>query len=137
MSRFVRNGGIALFVMLFGACSDSTAPLLSLAQARALWASHNLSTYSYTGTQVCSCGAPSGLVRVDVVNDVVTKVTDLATGAEVGLVGFINIDQLLNLADTFQPLPVEFDRQFGFPKRVERCCVADDSGAVYTVTGVS
>ena len=137
MSRFVRNGGLALFVLLFGACSDATGPLLSLAKAREVWESHNLVTYSYTGTHVCFCGAPSGPVRVDVVNDVVTVVTDLTTDEEVSPVGFLTIDQLLNLAETLQPRPVEFDRQFGFPKRVERCCATDDSGAVYTVAGMT
>jgi hypothetical protein len=136
MSRFVRNGGLALFVLLFGACSDATAPL-TLAQARELWESHNLATYSYTGTQACFCGAPSGPVRVDVVNHVVSQVTDLTTGGQVSSVGFLTIDQLLDLAETLQPVPVQFDHQFGFPKRVERCCAVDDSGAVYTVTSVS
>lgn len=136
MSRFVRNGGLALFVLVFAACRDATGPQ-SVSQARELWESHNLTTYSYTGSQTCFCTAPSGPVRVDVVNGRVSLVTDLTTHEQVTTLGFLTVDELLSLAESLQPRVVEFDKHFGFPKRVERCCVADDSGAVYTVSGVS
>jgi hypothetical protein len=136
MPRFVRNGSFALSLLLFAACRDSTAPgPQTVEEARALWVSHHLTTYSYVGSQTSFVG-PSGPVRVDVSDGIVTGVTNLTTQAQISTTGWLTIDQLLNLAETLQPQPVEFDRQYGYPKRVERCCIADDSGAVYTVSSV-
>ena len=136
MTRFLRSYSVALSLLLFAACRDSTAPgPQTVEEARALWASHNLTTYSYVGSQTSFVG-PSGPVRVDVSDGIVTGVTNLTTQAQISTTGWLTIDQLLNLAETLQPQPVEFDRQYGYPKRVERCCIADDSGAVYTVSSV-
>jgi hypothetical protein len=136
MTRSVRNGSLALTLLVFAACRDSTAPgPQTVEEARALWASHHISTYSYVGSQTSFVG-PSGPVRVDVSDGIVTGVTNLTTQAQISTTGWLTIDQLLNLAETLQPQPVEFDRQYGYPKRVERCCIADDSGAVYTVSSV-
>jgi hypothetical protein len=136
MTRSVRNGSLALTLLVFAACGDSTGPgPQTVEEARALWASHNLTTYSYVGSQTSFVG-PSGPVRVDVSDGIVTGVTNLTTQAQISTTGWLTIDQLLNLAETLQPQPVEFDRQYGYPKRVERCCIADDSGAVYTVSSV-
>jgi hypothetical protein len=137
MTRFVRNGSLALSLLVFAGCGNSTGPgPQTVEEARALWASHNLTTYSYFGSQASFFG-PSGPVRVDVSNGLVIGVTNLTTQAEIATTSWLTIDQLLNLAETLQPRPVEFDRLYGFPKRVERCCMADDSGAVYAVSGVS
>jgi hypothetical protein len=76
------------------------------------------------------------LVRVDVADGHVSAVTDWTTHAQIATTGWLTVEQLLDLAETIQPSPVEFDSSFGFPKRVERCCVADDSGSVYTVESV-
>ena len=96
----------------------------------------HMTTYSYVGSQATFVG-PSGPVRVDVADGVITGVTNLTTQAQISPIGWLTIDQLLNLAETLQPQPVVFDRLYGFPRRVERCCIADDSGAVYHVTGIS
>jgi hypothetical protein len=136
MTRFLRNYSAALWILLFAACRDSSGPgPQTVEEARALWASHNITTYSYVGSQTSFVG-PSGPVRVDVSNGIVTGVTNLTTQTQIATTGWLTIDQLLNLAETLQPRPVEFDRQYGYPKRVERCCIADDSGAVYTVSSV-
>jgi hypothetical protein len=102
-------------------------------EARALWQSHHFTTYSYFGTQT-SFGGSSGLVRVDVSDGNVVTVTDMTTKAEIPKESWLTIDQLLDLAETLQPTPVEFDRGLGYPKRVERCCMANDSGSIYTVS---
>jgi hypothetical protein len=137
MPRIVRNGSLALSLLVFAACGDSTGPgPQTVGEARALWVSHHITSYSYLGAQISFAG-PSGPVRVDVSDGRVTGVTNLTTQAQIDPLGWLTIDQLLNLAETLQPQRVEFDRQYGFPKRVERCCMADDSGAVYTVSSVS
>ena len=137
MPRFVGNGLLALSLLVFAACGDSTGPgPRTVDEARALWASHHLTTYSYFGTQACFCGAPSGLVKVDVADGHVAAVTDWTTHAQIATTGWLTVEQLLDLAETLQPSPVEFDRYLGFPKKVERCCIADDSGSVYTVASV-
>jgi hypothetical protein len=66
----------------------------------------------------------------------VVSVTDMTSHAEIATAGWLTIDQLLDLAETLQPRPVEFDRGLGYPKRVERCCMADDSGTIYTVSSL-
>ena len=137
MRRFVGKAGFAVLVSALAACGDTTAPpLQSVAEARAIWQAHHLTTYSYFGTQACFCTVPSGLVRVDVVDGKVAAVTDAVTNAPVPSASWLTIDELLDLAETLQPQPVAFDRYMGYPKRVERCCVADDSGSVYTVTSL-
>lgn len=136
MPRFVRNGSFALSLLVFVACGDTIGPApRTVAEARALWESKNLTTYSYYGSQTSFIG-PSGMVRVDVSNGSVLAVTDMTTHAEIPTLGWLTIDQLLNLAETLQPQPVEFDRYLGYPKRVERCCMADDSGSIYTVSSL-
>ncbi len=135
MSRFVGKAGVALVLLAFAACRDATGPQ-SVAQARELWHSHNLTNYSYLGSQTCFCAAPNGPARVDVVNGSVSQVTDMTTHQQVSSAGWLTIDQLLDLAEGLQPFVVAFDKDFGFPKRVERCCVADDSGAIYSVSSV-
>jgi hypothetical protein len=136
MTRFVRNGSFAVLLLVLAACEDTVGPPHSVAEARALWASHHLTTYSYFGTQESFTGIPSGVVRVDVVDGSVAAVTDMTTRAQIATESWLTIDQLLNLAETLQPQPVVFDRYLGYPKRVERCCMADDSGAVYTVSSL-
>jgi hypothetical protein len=136
MARSVRKGLLALSLLVFAACGDSTGPgPQTVEEARALWASHHLTTYSYFGSQVSFAG-PSGLVRVEVADGKVLAVTDWTTHAQIATLGWLTVDQLLDLAETLQPRPVEFDRSLGFPKRVERCCMVDDSGSVYTVASV-
>lgn len=137
MPRSVRNASLSLTFLLLAACGDSIGPApQTVEEARALWASHHLTTYSYFGTRASSVG-PDGLVKVDVVDGNVSAVTDWTTHAQITEVGWLTIDQLLNLAETLQPQPVEFDRQYGYPKRVERCCAVDASGAIYTVSSVN
>ena len=136
MPRFVRNAAFPLLFLMLAGCGDSLGPAPgNVAEARALWQSRHVTTYSYFGSQV-SFGGSSGLVRVDVSAGEVVAVTDMTTHAEIPTATWLTVDQLLDLAETLQPMPVEFDRGLGYPKRVERCCMADDSGAVYTVSSL-
>lgn len=136
MPGFARKAGFGLLLLASAACSDTTAPL-SITEARALWESHHLTTYSYLGSQECFCAIPSGPVRVDVSAGMVSAVTDMTTHAPISTIGWLTIDDLFDLAETLQPQPIEFDRSLGFPKRVERCCRVDDSGSIYTVSSVT
>ena len=136
MPGFVQNAAFPVLLLSLAACGDSVGPApRNVAEARALWESRHLTTYSYFGSQTSFAGN-SGTVRVDVADGKVVAVTDMATHTELGTVGWLTIDQLLTLAETLQPTPVEFDRGLGFPKRVERCCMTDDSGAIYSVFSV-
>ena len=134
MIRFVRNAGLALSLLAFAGCRDSTGPN-SVRAARMLWASQNITDYSYVGSQLCFCTVPEGLVRVTVLNGKVTSAIDLATNTQVSSSGWLTVDELFDLAEQAHPQVLEFDAQFGFPKRIEICCLANDSGSVYTVSG--
>jgi hypothetical protein len=59
-------------------------------------------------------------------------VTVIGTGAEISTDGWYTIDQLFDqiLAAT-TPLTVTFDPIKGYPRTIERCCMADDSGSIY------
>ena len=35
------------------------------------------------------------------------------------------------------PVSVTYDATLGYPQRIEICCLADDSGSIYTVSSVS
>lgn len=122
-------------LLVFAACRDATGPQ-SVAEARRLWESHHLTTYGYVGSQACFCVLPNGPVRVDVVDGKVSAVTDLTTQTQISSAGWLTVKELFDLAESVQPQVLEFDKDFGFPKRVERCCLADDSGSVYTVSSV-
>ena len=135
MQRFVRSAALPALVLVLAGCADSLGPPSTVAEARALWVSHNLHTYSYFGTRASFAGA-SGVVRVDVSNGSVVAVTDMTTHAAVATAGWLTVDQLLDLAETMQPHRVQFDRSLGYPTRVERCCMADDSGTTYTVSSL-
>ena len=135
MQRFVRNGGFALLVLAFAGCGDATGPH-SVVEARILWASRNLTTYTYIGTQTCFCTVSQNPVRVDVVNGTVSSVFDLTTNAQVSTQGWLTVEELFDLADNVQPEVLEFDWVLGFPRRLEHCCLANDSGFVYTVSSL-
>ena len=135
MTRFVRNGRVAVLLLVFAACRDATAPS-SVAEARLLWESHNLTTYGFVGSQACFCALPNGPVQVDVVDGKVSSVTDLTTHAQISSAGWLTVEQLFDLAETVQSQPLEFDKDLGFPKKVERCCISNDSGSIYTVSSV-
>ena|GEM_PF-3670986 len=61
--------------------------------------------------------------------------TVIATGAQ--LTGYSTIDELFDQIRSATPaLTVEFDRSLGYPTRIERCCLEDDSGSVTTISSL-
>jgi len=135
MPRFVRNGVFALLVLAFGGCGDAAGPK-SLTEAQDLWQSQNLSTYSYVATHECFCNFPPGPVTVEVTQGQVSRVVVLSTGAEIATDGWYTIDELFGRlrSMTVQPASVTFDPRLGYPRRIEICCVEDDSGSIYSAS---
>ena len=138
MNSSVRPLFAVVLVALFASCHDATAPR-TITEAKALWQSHSLSSYSYTAGHACFCAfETSGPVTVDVAEGRVTRVTNLATGAEISTTGWYTIDELFDqlLFTEGQPPSVQFDTRLGYPRRIERCCIANDSGSIYTASGL-
>jgi hypothetical protein len=82
----------------------------------------------------CFC-VLTGPVKVEVVGGHVARVTVIATGAQ--LTGYSTIDELFDQIRSATPaLIVEFDRSLGYPTRIERCCLEDDSGSVTTISSL-
>ena len=137
MARFVRNVGFALVGLAFAACGDAAGPR-SVGDAEALWQSQNLSSYSYVATHQCFCVFPPGPVRVEVTEGQVSRVVVISTGAEIATTGWYTIDQLFDWVRSMTAPPsVTFDARLGYPHRIEMCCLADDSGFVYTASTLS
>ena len=135
MPSFVRNAGFALLVIVCAACRDSSGPK-SVTEAQDLWRSQNLSSYSYVATHQCFCIFPPGPVTVEVTQGQVSRVVVLSSGAEIPTSGWYTIDELFDRlhAMTAQPASVIFDPTLGYPRRIEICCSADDSGSIYTAS---
>jgi uncharacterized protein DUF6174 len=119
-------------------CRDSTAPL-SLSLNRMRWESQNLHDYSYVATHLCFCPGPDGPVTVEVSQGHVSRVVILATGAETPTTGWYTIDELFDQLVRYPtPAPtVVFDSRLGYPRRIERCCLENDSGSIYTADALS
>jgi uncharacterized protein DUF6174 len=138
MHSSVRPVLVVVLVSLFASCNHVTAPT-TVAEAKTLWQSQNLSSYSYTASHACYCVLEnSGPVTVDVAQGRVTRVIALATGAEIPASGWYTIDELFDqLLFTEGQVPsVQFDARLGYPRRIERCCMANDSGSIYTASGL-
>jgi hypothetical protein len=134
MPRFVRNAGFALLVLAFAACKDAAGPK-SVEEAQDLWQSQNLSSYSYVASHQCFCLFQPGPVTVEVTQGQVSRVVVLSTGAEIATGGWYTIDELFDrLRATTVPASVTFDPSLGYPRRIETCCVANDSGSIYTAS---
>lgn len=136
LKDFVRRSSPVVFALLVASCRDATGPA-TLAEARSLWQSQNVSTYNYIASHQCFCVFSPDAVRVEVVDGIVFRVTAVATGAEVQTSGYYTIDYLFDWAGRIQPNTLEFDRSFGYPTRIYKCCIENDSGFIYTVSGFS
>jgi hypothetical protein len=133
MPNFVRPVVYAAAIALVASCSDSTAPRNAV-DAQNLWRSQNISSYSYVAERVCFCELGSEPVTVQVVQGKVSSVTVVATGAQVPDSGWRTIDELFAEIMANPPTTVQFNRVLGYPTEIDRCCLADDSGSVYTVS---
>jgi hypothetical protein len=137
MARFVRNVGFALVGLAFVACGDAAGPK-SVGDAEALWQSHNLSSYSYVATHQCFCLFGPDPVKVEVSQGQVSRVVVVSSGAEIATRGYYTIDELFDWVRSITgPATVTYDPTLGYPQRIEICCLADDSGGIYTVSGLS
>ena len=130
MLNLVRPAGLAVLILALGACSDAVTGPKNVQEARNLWLAQNIFSYTYVGA--VDAFAPAGPVSVEVTQGRVTRVTVIGTGAEISTDGWYTIDQLFDqiLAAT-TPLTVTFDPIKGYPRTIERCCMADDSGSIY------
>ena len=111
-------------VLLLAACgSDSpTAPVNHLGEQRALWASQDLTDYTFDVTKVCYWLC-MGDVRVTVKDGVITGVTELASEVARDPETFRTIDGLFDLVqDAYDrdahEIQVEFDPGRGYPTRI-------------------
>ena len=86
MSLF-RTSFIGLFLLATTACSsgpgEGTNPQETLNLARAAWACTGITTYSFTMLRSCLCTGGTQIARVDVVDGVITSLTDEPTGTPV------------------------------------------------------
>jgi hypothetical protein len=81
---------------------------------------------------------PPGPVTVEVTQGQVSRVVVISTGAEIATGGWYTIDELFDrLRSTTVPASVTFDARLGYPRRIEICSVADDSGSIYTASTLS
>jgi hypothetical protein len=135
MLNFVRPFVAASLILAFASCGDSTGPKTA-SEAQSLWQSKNISNYSYVAETGCFCSTV-GPVKVEVVGGHVTRVTLVATRAALPTTGRSTIEELFDqIRSTSPPLTVTFDRVLGYPTRIEYCCLADDSGAVITISSL-
>jgi hypothetical protein len=140
MPSFVRPFLSAALIVAFASChevtalDEATAPY-TVVEAQNLWQSQSISTYSYVATHQCFCVFPPGPVMVEVTQGQVSRVIVQATGVEISTNGWYTIDQLFDqLLSTTPPDTVVFDARLGYPRKIERCCVANDSGSIYTAS---
>lgn len=137
MARFVRNVGFVLVGLALAACGDAAGPK-SVGDAEALWQSQNLSNYSYVATHQCFCLFGPDPVRVEVSQGQVSRVVVISTGAEIATRGYYTIDELFDWVRSITgPASITYDPRLGYPQRIEMCCLADDSGFVYTASTLS
>jgi len=111
-------------VLLLAACgSDSpTAPVNHLGEQRALWASQDLTDYTFDVTKVCDWLC-MGDVRVTVKDGVITGVTELASEVARDPDTFRTINGLFDLVqDAYNrnahEVQVEFDPSRGYPTQI-------------------
>lgn len=133
MPNFVRPVVYAAAIALLVSCSDSTAPRNAV-DAQGLWRSQNIASYSYVAERVCFCEVGSEPVTIQVVQGKVSSVTVVATGAEIPTTGWPTIDELFDEIIANPPTTVQFNAALGYPTRIDRCCLADDSGSSFTVS---
>jgi hypothetical protein len=135
LAQFVRYARPVVLAAVTLSCSNTLGPH-TVSDARSLWESRNISTYSYIGTKTCFCTGSGGPVRVDVINGKFAKATVLETGS-IDASPWPTVEDLFDLAQHAQPVRIAFDKHTGFPTVLEMCCLANDSGVRYTVSGLT
>ena len=114
-----------------------TGQLAELQQRRAAWIARGIDDYRVELRISCFCGGDiTRPVLVEVRNGVVSKVWDLETGKPVAnLEPYPTITALFDKAIAERSrgghVSVAYDRQLGFPARLEVGTVANDAGVLY------
>lgn len=114
-----------------GACRDSTGPN-SVVGARILWDAHKPSSYSYVASYTCFC-LVTAPVEVQVVNGIVTSARRTDTGEALPTSNYFTIDDLFDQIASSPPSSVEFDARLGYPTKIYRCCLENDSGSIISI----
>jgi hypothetical protein len=123
-------------ILALAACNDVTAPK-TVEEAQRLWQSKNISSYSYVVDVGCYCSL-IGPVKVEVVGGHVARATLVATGAQLPITGRSTIDEMFDqILSEVTPPTVVFDRILGYPRSIERCCMANDSGSIITISSLT
>jgi hypothetical protein len=111
-------------VLILAACGgdSTTTPANPLDEQRSLWASQDLTDYTFDVSRSCYCQFV-GDVRVTVKDGVITDVTELASEVARDPETFRTIDGLFDLVqDAYDrdahEVQVEFDPSRGYPTRV-------------------
>jgi len=104
-------------------CHDATAPspgLLRLMQGK--WHALGMTSYDYVYDVGCFC-LGNGPYRVEVRNNIVTRVTRVATGADLPTDGWATIDgffeQALHEMDTAFRVGISYDPKYFFPATID------------------
>jgi len=140
---------MAVILLAVSLSSCDASPLFpderrNLTEAEALWASHELSSYSFEMRRSCFC-APVVLewARIEVVDGEVHRVMRIESGTEVSAaeleyfptVGeiFASIHSILN-GDWMERINLAFDAEYGFPSEVHfraKAGIADADGSYF------
>jgi uncharacterized protein DUF6174 len=137
MLNLVRPVGPVALILALAACSDPITGPKTAEAARNLWQAQNISSYSYVAA-ITSFAPSPGSVSVEVTRGQVMRVTVIGSGAVISTTGWYTVDQLFDqIAAASTPPTVTFDPTRGYPRTIERCCLADDSGSIYTASMLS
>jgi hypothetical protein len=133
MTGSVRLALLGILIAL-PACRDVTAPQ-NVGEARALWDSRQISSYTFVASRVCFCVVGPEPVQVVVIDNQVVRVMSLATGAEIPNYGWLTVNEYFDrlASGAWQARQVTFDAALGYPTKIDICCIEDDSGVVYRI----
>ena len=117
--------------------SPFDAALFQLSVNRQKWTAGAVHSYSFDYDLAAMVFSPP--VRIEVQNDLVTKVTDRNTGAVYSNSGaptvdslFVRVEQTIRSPDA--NVRVTYDAQLGFPAKIENDSSIPDTGSTTTVT---
>jgi uncharacterized protein with FMN-binding domain len=135
MLNLVRPVVSAALMLGLAGCSDSITAPKTVQDAQKLWAAQKFLSYTYVAA--IAAFAPAGPVSVEVSQWQVTRVTVIGSGAVISTTGWYTVDQLFDqILAASTPPTVTFDPVRGYPRTIERCCMADDSGSIYLASSL-
>ena len=135
MRTLVRSVLVVAAAVATAACADATGPG-SVISARVLWNARKPPSYSYVTSYTCFCLVTSP-VGVQVVDGKVVSARITDTGEAVPTNNYFTIDELFDQITSNPPTSVEFDARLGYPTRIYRCCLENDSGSVIRLSNLA